>query len=385
MLGRHWDGPDRPFANSRKDAPSPGGKTMEFGYFTLSDNHYANNNRAPNQFIADITAEAVYADGIGMNSAWIGEHHFNSLGVLSCPDLVLAHVAAQTKQIRLAPAVTVLPLHHPIRVAEQWATLDLLSGGRVDFAAGRGYDRREYMPFHVSFDDNQGIFEEGLEIVRKLWQADGRLSHHGKHYAFDDVRITPKPLQRPLPTYVGSFSKPSIELAARLGCGLIVAPFAAALSFGGLKQVADLYHEACAKHGTKPGRLMCSYFTHFADTPAQEAAQRARQIRYYQECVIPALPGDPKNAPPSYRYFVDMVERLQKVKPEDLTENSVLLGSPARITDTLKKVEAAGFAEVILYINVGMKPHAQVKEEMDRFMREVAPAFDGAHRRRRAA
>jgi alkanesulfonate monooxygenase SsuD/methylene tetrahydromethanopterin reductase-like flavin-dependent oxidoreductase (luciferase family) len=202
---------------------------------------------------------------------------------------------------------------------------------------------------------------------------------------FDDVRITPKPLQRPLPTYVGSFSKPSIELAARLGCGLIVAPFAAALSFGGLKQVADLYHEACAKHGTKPGRLMCSYFTHFADTPAQEAAQRARQIRYYQECVIPALPGDPKNAPPSYRYFVDMVERLQKVKPEDLTENSVLLGSPARITDTLKKVEAAGFAEVILYINVGMKPHAQVKEEMDRFMREVAPAFDGAHRRRRAA
>src|SRR4051812_33991758 len=70
-----------------------------------------------------------------MHSAWIGEHHFNSLGVLSCPDLVLAYIAARTKHIRLAPAVTVLPLHHPIRVAEQWATLDLLSGGRVDFAA----------------------------------------------------------------------------------------------------------------------------------------------------------------------------------------------------------------------------------------------------------
>jgi len=180
---------------------------------------------------------------------------------------------------------------------------------------------------------------------------------------------------------VASFSKLSIELAARLGCGLIVAPFAAAMSFGGLKQVADLYHETCARHGKKPGRLMCSYFTHFADTPEQEAAQRARQIRYYRECVIPALPGDPKTAPPSYRYFVDMVERLQKVKPEDLTENSVLLGSPQRIADTLKKVEAAGFSEVILYFNVGLKPHAQVKEEMDRFMRDVAPAFEGAHRR----
>src|SRR5262249_42796592 len=348
------------------------------------DNHYESNPRTPNQFVADITEEALHAERLGMHSAWIGEHHFNSLGVLSCPDLVLSYIAARTKRIRLAPAVTVLPLHHPIRVAEQWATLDLLSNGRVDFATGRGYDRREYEPFHIDFDDNQGIFEEGLEVVRRLWEADGRISHHGKFYSFDDVRITPKPVQRPIPTYVGSFSKLSIELAARLGCGLIVAPFAAAMSFGGLKQVADLYHETCAKHGKKPGRLMCSYFTHFADDAEQEAAQRARQIRYYRECVIPALPGDPRTAPPSYRYFIDMVERLQKVKPGDLTENSVLLGSPQRITDTLKKVEAAGFSEVILYFNVGLKPHQQVKDEMDRFMQEVAPAFDGAHKRQAA-
>src|SRR5215510_8092066 len=311
---------------------------MDFGYFTLSDNHYADNTRSSNQFVADITAEALYADKLGMHSAWIGEHHFNSLGVLSCPDLVLAAVAAQTKHIRLAPAVTVLPLHHPIRVAEQWATLDLLSGGRVDFAVGRGYDKREYLPFHVSFEDNQGIFEEGLELVRRLWQAKDRISHHGKYFSFEDVRITPKPVQRPIPTYVGSFSKPSIELAARLGCGLIVAPFAAAISYGGLKQVADLYHETCAKHGKAPGRLMCSYFMHFADTKEQENAQRVRQIRYYRECVIPALPSDPKTIPPSYRYFVDMVDRLQKVKPEDLTENSVLLGEPSRIAETLKHV-----------------------------------------------
>ncbi len=359
---------------------------MEFGYFTLSDNHYDNNTRAPNRFIEDITEEALYADQIGMHSAWIGEHHFNSLGVLSCPDLVLSFIAARTKHIRLAPAVTVLPLHHPIRVAEQWATLDLLSNGRVDFAAGRGYDRREYLPFGVSFEDNQSIFDEGLEVVRKLWAAEGkRIDHKGKHYQFEDVRITPQPVQKPIPTYVASFSKPSIELAARLGCGLIVAPFAAAMSFGGLRQVADLYHETCAKYGNKPGRLMCSYFTHFADTREQEDAQRARQIRYYKECVIPAFPGDPRTAPPSYRYFIDMVDRLQKVKPEDLTENSVLVGPSARITETLKKVEAAGFEEVILYFNVGLKPHNQVKEEMDRFMREVAPHFEGKHKARRAA
>jgi alkanesulfonate monooxygenase SsuD/methylene tetrahydromethanopterin reductase-like flavin-dependent oxidoreductase (luciferase family) len=342
---------------------------------TLSDNNYADNRRGANQFVADILDEAVYADEIGLNSAWIGEHHFSTLGVLSCPELVLAQVAARTERIRLAPAVTVLPLHHPIRVAEQWATLDLLSGGRVDFAAGRGYDRREYAPFRVSFDDNQAIFEEGMEIVRKLWAAAGPVSHRGAHYQFDDIAITPQPVQRPIPAYVASFSRPSIELAGRLGCNLIVAPFAAAMTFGGLRQVRDLYAETCARHGKETGRLMCSYFLHFADTPAEEAAARARQIRYYKECVIAAFPGDPATAPPSYRYFVDIVDRLTKVRPEDLSANSVLLGTPAQVIDTLKKVEAAGFDEVILYGNVGLKPHQQVKDEMARFMAEVAPNF----------
>ena len=348
---------------------------MQFGYFTLSDNAYRDNTRPANQFVADIIDEAIYADEVGLHSAWIGEHHFSTLGVLSCPDLALAHVAARTSRIRLAPAVTVLPLHHPIRVAEQWATLDLLSGGRVDFAAGRGYDRREYAPLGVSFEDNQSIFEEGMEIVRRLWSAGEPISHRGRHYAFDDVQITPQPVQRPLPAYVASFSQPSIELAARLGCGLIVAPFAAALSYGGLRQVADLYQETCGRHGNQPGRLMCSYFLHFADDAQQEAVARARQIRYYRECVIPAFPGDPATAPPSYRYFIDMVARLQTVKPEDLTENSVLIGSAARISDVLRRVQEAGFDEVILYFNVGLKPHAQVKDEMARFMAEVGPSF----------
>ena len=120
---------------------------------------------------------------------------------------------------------------------------------------------------------------------------------------------------------------------------------------------------------------MCSYFIHFADTPEQEQAARARQIRYYKECVLAAFPSDPKTTPPSYRYFTDMVERLKSVQPQDLTDNSVLIGSSAQITQTLKNVESAGFDEVILYFNVGLKPHAQVKDEMARFMAEIAPAF----------
>jgi alkanesulfonate monooxygenase SsuD/methylene tetrahydromethanopterin reductase-like flavin-dependent oxidoreductase (luciferase family) len=158
---------------------------MDFGYFTLSDNAYINNTRTPNQFVKDILDEALYADKLRYNSAWIGEHHFSTLGVNSSPELLLAYVAARTEHIRLAPAVTVLPMHHPIRVAEQWATLDLISGGRVDFAAGRGYDEREYIPFGADFKNNQSIFEEGMEIVRRLWDAHGTpITHKGQHYQF---------------------------------------------------------------------------------------------------------------------------------------------------------------------------------------------------------
>lgn len=354
---------------------------MDFGYFTLSDNYYRNNPRTANQLHLDIANEAIYAEELGMHSAWIGEHHFSTLGVTSCPDLILAYVAASTERLRLAPAVTVLPIHHPIRVAEQWATLDLLSGGRVDFATGRGYDRREYEPFKAPYENNTEAFREGLEVLGRLWTEERPVTHKGRFYAFDGVSITPKPVQRPLPIHVACFSRPTVELAGKLGHNMIVAPFAAAMQFGGLDEVAALYGEAAVKNGHRPGRLTCSYFTFFADTPEEDMAARRRQLRYFQECVLDALPSDPRTVSPTYRYFVDMVENLKKMKPEHLTDKSVLLGSPQRIIDTIKKVEEAGFSEVILYFNVGLKPHQQVKDEMQRFMEEVAPAFEGAHNR----
>lgn len=354
---------------------------MEFGYFTLSDNQYRGNTRTPNQLVGEITDQALYAETLGMHSAWIGEHHFSTLGVNSAPELVLTYIAAKSKRIRLAPAVTVLPLHHPIRVAEYWATLDLLSGGRVDFATGRGYDRREYGPFNANFEDNASVFAEGLEIVQKLWAHEEPISWSGKHYKFEDVWVTPRPVQRPIPIYVASFSKPSIELAVRLKTNLVVAAGAASAMHGSLAATAQIYRDACAAAGTQPGRLITSYFIHFADTPAQELAARERQLRYHQECTSHALPGDPRTAPANYHYFEKIVDRYKTMKPEDFKDSAVLIGSPAKIADVLKtKVEAAGFHETILYFSLGLKPPAQVKEEMARFMEEVAPHFEGSHK-----
>jgi alkanesulfonate monooxygenase SsuD/methylene tetrahydromethanopterin reductase-like flavin-dependent oxidoreductase (luciferase family) len=353
---------------------------MEFGYFTLSDNHYKGNTRTANQFITEIREQAILADKLGYHSAWIGEHHFDSLGVNSRPDLVLASIVPETKRIRLAPAVSVLPLHHPVHVAETWATLDLLSGGRVDFACGRGYDRREYAPFGADFMRSAEYFEDAMDVILKAWNSPGPWSHKSEFVDIPEMEITPKPVQNPIPFYVASFSKTSLDMAARKGLNIIWAPFAAGMTYGGLDKAAEAYKEACAAHGNTPGRMMCSYFVHLGGEPEVEAYGRERQMAYFKECALPAFTFKSGEAPPTMQYFLKIVDILENMKAEDLTDKSILLGSPQQVVDTLKGVEEAGIAEVILYFNVGNKPHELVKEQMHRFIEEVAPHFEGKHR-----
>jgi len=359
---------------------------MDFGYFTLSDNRYPDNRRTPEQFVREIYEQALWAEQVGLNSAWIGEHHFNLLGVNASPHMLLAQLAGATRRIRLAPAVVLLPVHHPLQVAEDWATLDLLSGGRVDFAAGRGYDIQEYAPFQKPFDRSAELFAEGLDILWRAWTEPGKWSHRGEFYRFDDIEVRPRPQQQPLRPYVACFSRPSMELAARHDWNIIYAPFAAAMVYGSLAEAVRIYNELCQAQHDRPGRrTMCSYFIHICDTPAEEAYGREALIRYFQDALIAAFPSDMAKTPPSYRYFIEIVDILKNLKPESLTAKSVLIGSPAKIIDDLKTVEASGISEVILYFNYGLKPHTMVKDQMQRFMSEIAPSFDGAHRPRRGA
>jgi alkanesulfonate monooxygenase SsuD/methylene tetrahydromethanopterin reductase-like flavin-dependent oxidoreductase (luciferase family) len=351
---------------------------LKFGYFTLSDNRYPNNPRSPEQFLHEIFEQAVYADEIGLNSAWIGEHHFNLLGINPCPNIMLATLASATKRIRLAPAVVLLPVHHPLHVAEEWATLDQLSGGRVEFAAGRGYDRAEFAGFGIPFESSAEHFAEGLDIVWRAWTEPGKWSHHGAFYNFDDIMIRPRPLQSPLRPIVACFSRPTMELTALRDWNIIFAPFAAAMVYGSLKNAVDAYGAECAKHGRAPRQSSCSYFIHIAGDAQEESYGRESLLRYFKDALIAAFPSDAKTVPPSLRYFLDIVKILDKMKAEDLTSKSVLIGSPEKIIADLHEVEASGVSEVILYFNYGMKPHDMVKDQMRRFMRDVAPAFTPA-------
>lgn len=152
--------------------------------------------------------------------------------------------------------------------------------------------------------------------------------------------------------------------------------------YGSLADAVRIYRETCEeKHRRTPRRSMCSYFIHIADDAAGEAYGREALVRYFKDALVAAFPSDPAKVPPTYRYFLEIVDILDNMKPENLTSKSILVGSPQKIVDDLAAVEASGISEVILYFNYGLKPHAMVKEQMQRFMEEIAPAFEGAHKR----
>jgi alkanesulfonate monooxygenase SsuD/methylene tetrahydromethanopterin reductase-like flavin-dependent oxidoreductase (luciferase family) len=351
---------------------------MKFGYFTLSDNRFEGNPRTPEAFMHDIITESLHADRIGLNSVWIGEHHFNRRGSIPCPGMMLAAIAREAKRVRLAPAVNVLPMHNPIAVAEEWATLDQLSGGRVDFATGRGYDAVEYAPFGADFQKSAEMFTEGLELLWKCWTETKPFSFSGEYYKCQDIELTPKPVQQPLVPHIACFSPFSMDLAGQYGWHIVFAPFAAQIMFGGLGPAVAEYRAYCAKHGKPHGRAVCSYFIHIADTKAEEEAGADYLMRYFKNSGMRPPSGAPmrtENLPPSMAYYTKIVGWLQEFKREQLNETSFLLGSPEQIIDSLKRVEAAGIDEVVLYFNHGAKPHNVVMEQMDRFMKDIAPAF----------
>jgi alkanesulfonate monooxygenase SsuD/methylene tetrahydromethanopterin reductase-like flavin-dependent oxidoreductase (luciferase family) len=360
---------------------------MKFGYFTLSDNRYPDNPRSAEQFLLEIRDQAVLAEKLGLHSAWIGEHHFNRRGCVSVPVIVLANVAAATTRLRLGPAVVVLPIHHPIHVAEEWATLDQLSGGRVDFAAGRGYDRHEFTPFGADFQASAEQFSEGIELLMRCWTEMKPFAFKGRFYDFEDVEVFPKPLQKEFRPYMGSFSRFSMELAATWDWNLLLAPFAATILFGNLDNAVAAYREICAKAEKPEQKVKCSYFIHIGEGEDERQQALERMVGYITMSGLRKTmsQGGQGALPPTMEYYKKIGARLNDAKASDFDDNSLLYGSPQQIIDTLKRVEAIGIDEVILYFNFGNRPDAYVREQMHRFTADIAPAFGGTSGVRAAA
>jgi probable F420-dependent oxidoreductase len=176
--------------------------------------------REPERLYAGILDQIVRAEALGWHDVWLSEHHFVEDEYSPSLLPIAAAVAARTERIRIGTSVLLLPLHDPVRVAEDAATVDVLSNGRFELGVAAGYRRGEFEGFGVSLSERASRMNEAVPILRRLLAGE-RMSVEGRHYRYSDLELHPRPVQRSLPIWIGGFSEPAARRAARLGDGYI--------------------------------------------------------------------------------------------------------------------------------------------------------------------
>ncbi|MFI5322087.1 MAG: LLM class flavin-dependent oxidoreductase [Thermodesulfobacteriota bacterium] len=221
---------------------------MKFGigYFSLQSPPFS--PRAHKDLYSEMLEEIGIADQMGFDSAWLTEHHFLSDGYCPSSLVTAAAIAARTKKVRIGTGVLLMPLHDPVRIAEDAAVVDLISGGRLILGLGLGYRPEEFAGFGRTLKERKGRMEESIEILNKSW-TDEPFSHKGKYYRIENINVTPKPVQRPIPIWIGAFTEPAIRRAARIGAPLFV-PAIGVIPI--VKSLFDLHSSLLREYGRNP-------------------------------------------------------------------------------------------------------------------------------------
>jgi probable F420-dependent oxidoreductase len=287
------------------------------------------------QGYGDFVDYVVGAEKLGFASVFLVEHHFTGYAQVSASLTLLSYLAARTRTIRLGTAVVVLPWHNPVLVAESAATLDLLSGGRLDFGVGKGYRDYEFSGFCVPMEEASERFDEAIDVIRKAWTTEGRFSHHGARWHFDNVVVEPAPVQRPHPPFwLGAGSAESIRRAAREGYNLLLDQIGSTDLT--IERVA-IFREECAKHGRAYHPMMVAVTRGLQIVRSAQERQKALQTRVQ---VIKNI-GSLARGPGADRY----------ANPEGFTaesDDAPLLGTPAEIVARLRKLKAGGVGYILL-------------------------------------
>src|SRR5208337_427787 len=180
-----------------------------------------------------VAIEAVYEralqrieimDRSGYDCVWLAEHHFHTFSVCPSVHMMGLHAASRTRRMRIGTAVSLAAFYHPLRLAEEVAMLDILSGGRVNWGAGRGFDPTEFRAFGVPVEESAARFQETVDVVLRAWRED-RLTYHGRYFDFENIEVLPKPMQKPHPpTWLAASSPQAIERAAARGFSILMDP-----------------------------------------------------------------------------------------------------------------------------------------------------------------
>jgi alkanesulfonate monooxygenase SsuD/methylene tetrahydromethanopterin reductase-like flavin-dependent oxidoreductase (luciferase family) len=304
------------------------------------------------------------AEALGFHSVFLVEHHFTGFGQISATLSFLTYLAARTTTLRLGTAVLVLPWHNPALLAEQAATLDLLSQGRFDFGIGKGYRWGEFHGFCMAMGEAEERYQETVAFLKKAWTSEGRFSHHGKYWHFDDVVIEPARVQKPHPPlWVGAQSPASIRYAAENGFNLLLG------QAGSPEVVAEgvsVYRRAVEAQGRAfdPMRVGLTRALHIAHTAAEREAARELRAAFMRN--VQQLSLSPTGESPTLGRARRQMSRQEM---DEATERDALIGPPAEIVQRLKLLEAGG-VEYVMVIDVGGS-----LDHLRTFAHEVMPEF----------
>jgi alkanesulfonate monooxygenase SsuD/methylene tetrahydromethanopterin reductase-like flavin-dependent oxidoreductase (luciferase family) len=326
--------------------------------------------------------QMVWSEQLGFDEVWLTEHHFIDYGLSVDPATLASAIASRTSRVRIGLAAAILPFHDPIRLAEQLALVDIISGGRLDVGVGRGNRPSEFTGYRIPQVESRERFDEAVEIIKRAWTEE-RFAYHGRFFQIPEVRVIPKPLQRPHPPlYQVCVSPDSIESTALRGW-----PMLNSILFGGLEQVVasrDRYVTTLQKAGRSPteiasllGRWGVSRQIYVAPTDAQALAEARDAEMWYQESfrkfVIPERIED--SHPTLQPAFRAMADRLSKITWEALVAETLAFGSPETVARHLEQMRQIGVGQVLCWMNFGGLPEDRVRRSMDLFAREVMPRF----------
>jgi alkanesulfonate monooxygenase SsuD/methylene tetrahydromethanopterin reductase-like flavin-dependent oxidoreductase (luciferase family) len=309
----------------------------------------------------DFINYVVEAERLGFSSVFLVEHHFTGFGQVSASLNLLSYLAARTERIRLGTAVVVLPWHNPVLIAEQAATLDLLSNGRLDLGVGKGYRAYEFSGFCVPQEEATERFDEAMAVLRKAWSTQGRFSFEGKWWRYDNIVVEPAPIQQPHPPFwLGAGSPESIRRAAREGYNLLLDQIA---PIDLIIERVKVFREECDCIG-RPYHPMMVGVTRGLQIIHHEK-ERKKAIETRRE-VLKNI-GDLARGPGAERY-INLKDSPEKFELDD----APLLGTPDEIIDRLKRLEAGGVENVLF-----AAPGASVAA-LRTFAERIMPAFDAS-------
>jgi luciferase family oxidoreductase group 1 len=340
---------------------------MEFGTFLLLQSP---SGRSSQEIYARGIELAQAAEALGFHSTWLAEHHFSTYGYLSRPVQLATYIAAKTTRLRVGTAVIVVPLHHPLVVAEEIATLDVVSGGRLDIGLGRGYQHYEFERFGFELDAGRKRWDESIDIIFRAFEGKP-FTYEGKHFTFPETSTFPQPVQKPHPpVWITAQSPYAVEAAVRRGFNVLTGGFGVPVSQ--LGEYGRLFNKVVADVKPKRTPRISVQRPVYVTDSAAEARDVVEHARWNMRVTL------------SLRNHKERVENGVAIpvpgesEPDidTLLEHMLIIGTPDTCIRQIRRLrEEVGITHFNANFWFGDLEHKRVLRSMERFSKEVMPAF----------